>query len=1803
MQSGLHESIGKKKISVLLKKVQPFSVYVLEDQRRFTQNQRKISLQIKAEVLEMSSAEKHAENFSRLCRLLVDGGSSGLRKKFDSIHPPSKLTTVLNVNKGVLHNLWRGRRVINNTQWYKLYPNPGSPTPTSHDFDVTLLFILLRNICGLTPPKTGWDALPAAGDTSPEAHLVRIKYYRNNLYAHATHASIDDAQFEKYWKEISAALVALGVSASDIHDLKTLPGETAYIRLLKEWRESDVDILQDMNKGFQVVGQHVQSVDENVGVVGQHVQSVGEKVQDAEQKVTKGFQEVGKEFQVVGQNVQSIHEKAQDIGQNVAKGFQEVDQHFQNLQKELQEIKSDAERDKTAAEKAIKKWVDFLIEKYSTGGTTDITPLPWMDSDPMFTLKNLFKEPTISENGSNVKINDLFKSKTKQHVLLEGNPGVGKTTLCKKLVNCWALSVQKHEQTDYFVIHQIIKFLQFVKSKGLSVDDNEIEGGHYRDLILKIGKYAFDALLEDKLTFTAKDLPRDLLEIGFVEKNKASKKIRCQEVSYSFLHKSLQDYLAALHFACCLSQGDEDVFWYVDSVVLWTFLQYDIVSMIGPDRSCVAVKCLGKVLMEFGRKDLKNQDRCNVLGRVPSSTVYFIVIGWICEFLDECNRQDQDILSEVALYLPKYVIFNPYYTKKRAVSGLCHWLSYQPGAVHHGTCSLPVSDVSVAEANNTGIVELSLSRSKSEITQTILTILKQNTSLRCLRINSFSIHPDDLLALTDLIVHNNAIEILRWDFPLNIHVVNALKHNKSLRSLNLSLLNCADDCVMAIADMIYRNTLLKELTINDMEPKHVDVIANALRDNVSIKTVTLLGRVQFRNSLVKMLSRNNVLEKVVFGSMKDYEAALLLKAIKHETNLKRVSLDIVITSDENSIALAEQIKQSKVIDELRIESNGNSTCGPIGKSAIASALALNKSIKSLELYEHSSNSTSPFPAEVEIVLLLKCRDIVDAEDWKDILRQGIPENYADEDKERIIEYMCINEKRVALVIDGYDELNTSEKALHKILCKKALPQSFILMTSRRNRMQAEVKNCFDASLEIKGIESSSGEQLILDYFRSSVGGVPKQPLPLILERYTRELLRNPLHAAMLCVIIEDNKELLTSPPSLNIPTLYKEFIFCLTKRFVKREGLSVDDKEIEGGHYYDLILKIGKYAFDALLEDKLTFTAKDLPRDLLEIGFVEKNKASKKIRCQEVSYSFLHKSLQDYLAALHFAWCLSQGDEDVFWYVDIDVLSTFRHYDIVSMIGPDRSCVAVKCLGKVLESGWKDLKNQDRCNVLDRVPSSTVYSIVIEWICEFLDECNRQDQDILSEVALYLPKYVIFELYYNNKRAVSGLCHWLSYQPGAVHHGTCSLPVSDVSVAEAKNTGIVELSLFPFSFDLRSQSEIIQTILTILKQNTSLRFLRLQSLDILPDALLALADLIVHNNAIEILQLDLPLNIDVVNALKHNKSLRSLNLSLWGWTVDCVMAIADMISRSTLLKKLTINGMEPQHVDVIANALRDNVSIKTLKLPRRSQFININSLVKMLSRNNVLEKVVFGSMFDYQAAHLLKTIKQETNLKRVSLDIFITSDESSFELAEQIQQSKVIDELKIDYYKALGPIDDRAIASALARNKSIKSLELYGDVFSSGVADRLSQNTVIEKLKILTKQENKAVISTSLLQNPSLKSLTIFSTGIDVLDAEVIAEILSKNGVLRKLHIHCNIISDEVAKALADGLKTNTSLKVLNLSNEIGDKGASAFADMLSYNSVIEVLDLRSNPFHRHGYKKIRLAAHKRRCRAAPHAT
>ena len=165
-----------------------------------------------------------------------------MKRAFDAMYPPATLATELNKNKKTLNRLRYD--VINTSQWKLLYP-ASTASPDSQNFDVTLFTILFRNICGLSAPAAGWNALPPDSDTSIAADIARIKFYRNKVYAHRTSTEIDDTEFEILWEKISKVLINRGVPSSELEELKEAPlspEEDDYIQKLKEWYEKEMEL-------------------------------------------------------------------------------------------------------------------------------------------------------------------------------------------------------------------------------------------------------------------------------------------------------------------------------------------------------------------------------------------------------------------------------------------------------------------------------------------------------------------------------------------------------------------------------------------------------------------------------------------------------------------------------------------------------------------------------------------------------------------------------------------------------------------------------------------------------------------------------------------------------------------------------------------------------------------------------------------------------------------------------------------------------------------------------------------------------------------------------------------------------------------------------------------------------------------------------------------------------------------------------------------------------------------------------------------------------------------------------------------------------------------------------------------------------------------------------------------------------------------------------------------------------------------------------------------------------------------------
>ena len=210
-----------------------------------------------------SSVEK--TNGAKLSRLLIDGGTTVLRSVFNGFHPPANLAADLNASYATLDNLFK-KKVLHKPQWDLLFP-PGGATPDSNTFDITLLFLLLTNICGLSPPPSGWHKPPPLSDTSREANLARIKLYRNELYGHVASTGVKTTEFNVKWQEISAVLVALGLNPAEVVKLKAAPCGEDYIRAVDEWVKSDEEIksqLAEARQRDEKILEKVQQVDEKI---------------------------------------------------------------------------------------------------------------------------------------------------------------------------------------------------------------------------------------------------------------------------------------------------------------------------------------------------------------------------------------------------------------------------------------------------------------------------------------------------------------------------------------------------------------------------------------------------------------------------------------------------------------------------------------------------------------------------------------------------------------------------------------------------------------------------------------------------------------------------------------------------------------------------------------------------------------------------------------------------------------------------------------------------------------------------------------------------------------------------------------------------------------------------------------------------------------------------------------------------------------------------------------------------------------------------------------------------------------------------------------------------------------------------------------------------------------------------------------------------------------------------------------------------------------------------------------------------
>ena len=311
-----------------------------------------------------SVEEARRDNFQRLARLLISGGTMLLREAFDIKCPPNNLPTIL--QNPATKKLLKAAK-LTKPQWDCLYPSPGM-YGKSTDFEMTLLFRLLRTICGLAPPATGWDCLPSSTDHSFGADLARIKYYRNSIYGHVNeNMEIADGEFSSLWREISEALERI---AGQISPAKAKEWQNAIDTFLKDpLTEEDKRHEQELQRWYQndtEVKEYLEKVESSMKHLEKEAyysrQEVRDEAQDIRDQLGGKVESTAQEVKRLGQEVR---DEAQDIkdelGGKVESTAQEVQRMRQEFRDEAQDIKDLLNLSGRPSSSAGGQLVDFFL--------------------------------------------------------------------------------------------------------------------------------------------------------------------------------------------------------------------------------------------------------------------------------------------------------------------------------------------------------------------------------------------------------------------------------------------------------------------------------------------------------------------------------------------------------------------------------------------------------------------------------------------------------------------------------------------------------------------------------------------------------------------------------------------------------------------------------------------------------------------------------------------------------------------------------------------------------------------------------------------------------------------------------------------------------------------------------------------------------------------------------------------------------------------------------------------------------------------------------------------------------------------------------------------------------------------------------------------------------------------------------------------------------------------------------------------------------------------------------------------------
>jgi Ran GTPase-activating protein (RanGAP) involved in mRNA processing and transport len=437
------------------------------------------------------------------------------------------------------------------------------------------------------------------------------------------------------------------------------------------------------------------------------------------------------------------------------------------------------------------------------------------------------------------------------------------------------------------------------------------------------------------------------------------------------------------------------------------------------------------------------------------------------------------------------------------------------------------------------------------------------------------------------------------------------------------------------------------------------------------------------------------------------------------------------------------------------------------------------------------------------------------------------------------------------------------------------------------------------------------------------------------------------------------------------------------------------------------------------------------------------------------------------------------------------------------------------------------------------------------------DETERDDDDGAT-----IDSYALLARHLPNNKFVESIS--VTEEGPCDDNGVPSFAAVLPTVPAIKHLSLLQVGL---------SGEDVESIARVLPELTNLQTLNLEGNGIDDDGFAPLCEALGRSTAPKLRVLGLGSNVlsDVgAKSLAQVVLTTAAATHLTSFSVGVCLGKAGMRSICRALdshpqiETLDLSGNKRGAADLastVASILPSLPSLRCLKLnstgvgPRGTK-----TLLTTIAKNKVLlnELHLAGCRVGFFGAKAVQTIGLLPSLEVLNLGNNAITNDGVWQLTRVVG---TLERLRILDLSSNQLGDDAAaeIARMLPSLQSLSSLDLSGnkEIGDSGAE----------------------VLADALQSMPTLSELTLTYNSIGNLGSASLGALLeNENCHLVDIDLNGNKVGDEGAVALAQGIKSNTSLTHLDLrANVIGDEGVGEFLDTLDANTTLLKLDLRQN--------------------------